>query len=99
MIFPSANAEIAAAIVLPLAQQTLLDKLDDATRTKVLAALAGLILLGFLMVALVWLGARFTRRYMASPSRHDSPRTTQHNPDDWAKNRREDDDSTEHTVE
>jgi len=39
-------------------------RLDGATRAKVLAALAGLIILGFLMIALTWLGARMTRRYM-----------------------------------
>lgn len=39
-------------------------RLDGATRAKVLAALAALIILGFLMIALTWLGARWTRRYM-----------------------------------
>jgi hypothetical protein len=39
-------------------------RLDGATRAKVLAALAGLVMLGFLMVILAWLGGRVTRRYM-----------------------------------
>ena len=45
-------------------QKPLIMRLDGATRAKVLAALAGLIILGFLLVALTWLGARWTRRYM-----------------------------------
>lgn len=45
-------------------QKPLLLRLDDATRAKVLAALAGLVILGFLMIVLTWLGARWTRRYM-----------------------------------
>jgi hypothetical protein len=45
-------------------KQPLLLRLDGATRAKVLAALAGLVMLGFLLVVLTWLGARMTRRYM-----------------------------------
>ncbi len=68
-----------------LAQQAepLIRRLDPQTRAKVLAALAGLIILGFAMVALVWLGGRATRRYMgieAKPRR----RKPDINPDDWA---------------
>jgi hypothetical protein len=70
---------------LPLAQQRLIDRLDDPTRAKVLAALAALVLLGFLMLALVWLGARFTRRYMASQASCEPPRKTPLDLDDWAK--------------
>jgi len=68
-----------------LAQQAepLIRRLDPQTRAKVLAALAGLIILGFAMIALVWLGGRATRRYMGiepKPRRRD----TEVNPDDWA---------------
>ena len=38
-------------------------RLSDPNRAKVLAALAGLIILGFGMVLLTWLGARITHRY------------------------------------
>jgi hypothetical protein len=41
----------------------LIKRLDDATRAKVLAALAALIILGFAMVLLTWLGARVVQRY------------------------------------
>lgn len=41
-----------------------LNRLDGPTRAKVLAALAGLAILGLGMMALTWLGARVTRRYM-----------------------------------
>jgi hypothetical protein len=41
----------------------LIKRLDDPTRAKVLAALAGLIILGFAMVLLAWLAARVVHRY------------------------------------
>ena len=41
----------------------LIKRLDDATRAKVLAALAGLVILGFAMMLLTWLGARIAQRY------------------------------------
>ena len=47
-----------------------LKRLDGATRAKVLAALAGLIILGFGLALLIWLGARVTRRYMHGTSYH-----------------------------
>ncbi|ADB18858.1 hypothetical protein Psta_4210 [Pirellula staleyi DSM 6068] len=48
-----------------------------------LAAIAGLIILGFTMVGLVWWGARYTRRYMNQPSaHHPTPRPPA---DDWIK--------------
>src|SRR5438105_1161527 len=43
--------------------QPLIKRLDDQTRAKVLSALAGLIILGFAMVLLAWLGARVVQRY------------------------------------
>ncbi|QDU31523.1 hypothetical protein ETAA8_66820 [Anatilimnocola aggregata] len=49
--------------------QPLLMRLDGATRARVLAALAALILLGFLLMTLAWLGARMTRRYMGGPKK------------------------------
>ena len=61
----------------------LIKRLDGATRAKVLAALAGLIILGFGMVALIWLGARVTQRYRHSnPYFRPTPRPGEH---DWAK--------------
>jgi hypothetical protein len=62
--------------------QTPLSRLDPQTRAKVLAALAGLIILGFGMVALAWLGARVTRRYM-----NQTPPRKERTPgeDDWAQ--------------
>lgn len=46
----------------------LIKRLDGPRRAKVLAALAALVILGFAMVILAWLGARVTRRYMRSTS-------------------------------
>jgi hypothetical protein len=60
-----------------------LKQLDGATKAKVLAALAGLIILGFGMVALIWLGARVTQRYRKGTSYFQpTPRPTEH---DWAR--------------
>ena len=49
---------------------------------KALAALAGLIILGFGMVFLIHLGGRFTRRYMNQSLR--SP-PADPDPEDWAR--------------
>jgi len=58
-------------------------QLDGATKAKVLAALAGLILLGFGMVALIWLGARVAQRYrQGSAVFRPTPRPGEH---DWAR--------------
>jgi|GEM_PF-4325942 len=46
----------------PAAQPTLLERLDPRSRSAVTLALAALILLGLLLVALAWLGARAVRR-------------------------------------
>ena len=47
------------------------------------AALAGLIILGFGMVALIWLAARVTQRYRhRTPYFQPTPRPGEH---DWAK--------------
>lgn len=69
-----------------IAQQgrTLIERLDPATRVKVIAALAGLVILGFGLVFLVWMGGRATRRYMSRSipggGRH---RQGKPNEDDW----------------
>jgi len=69
-----------------LAQQQqakpLILKLDGATRARVLAALAGFVILGFAMVMFAWMGARATRRYMNSGS--DVPIEPPR--DEWARN-------------
>ena len=49
-------------------------KQDQATLVKVIMALVGLVILGVAMIALVWLGARVTRRYFASLN--DPPKDT-----------------------
>jgi len=48
----------------PPPTKSALERLDPERRAKVLAALAGLLILGFGLVMLAWLGARATRRYM-----------------------------------
>src|SRR4249919_3229893 len=58
--FAAAAAPVAAfADAVP----PLIKRLDDPTRAKVLAALAALVMLGFAMVLLTWLGARIVHRY------------------------------------
>lgn len=58
-------------------------QLDDAARARVLAAVAGLIILGFGMVLLAWLGARITQRYRQGTAYfRPTPRPGEH---DWAR--------------
>jgi len=52
---------------LPLQAQPPLLRMKPRDRARVLAALAGLIILGFALVLLAWWGARFTRRYLRRP--------------------------------
>ena len=67
-------------------KRTLLQSLDGGTRAKVLAALAGLVLLGMAMIAFVWWGGRMTRRYMNSSSYDNRRRKpTPYYEDDWAE--------------
>ena len=62
-----------------------LQKLDDPTRARALAALAGLIILGFAMVLLAWLAARVVQRYRQGTSYfRPTPRPGEH---DWARKR------------
>ena len=64
-------------------QAPLIKRLDDATRAKVLAALAALIILGFAMVLLTWLTARVVQRYRRGTSYfRPTPRPGEHA---WAK--------------
>ncbi|WP_425616387.1 hypothetical protein NA78x_000033 [Anatilimnocola sp. NA78] len=65
-------------------KQPLLMKLDGPTRAKVLAALAALVMLGFLLVTLAWLGARMTRRYMGSAPKKLPP-TKLPSDEEWAR--------------
>jgi hypothetical protein len=46
------------------AQKPVILQLDGGRRAKVLAALTALVMLGFLLVVLTWLGGRLTRKYM-----------------------------------
>jgi hypothetical protein len=58
-------------------------RLDDRTRAKVLAALAGLAILGFAMVLLTWLAARIVQRYRRGSSYfRPTQRPSEH---DWAR--------------
>jgi hypothetical protein len=58
-------------------------RLDDPTRARVLAAVAALIILGFGMVLLTWLGARVTQRYRKGTSYLRPTRPPGEH--DWAK--------------
>ena len=81
--FASAILLASVASVLAADSEPLIKRLDDASRAKVLAALAGLIILGFAMVLLTWLGARITQRYRRSaPFARATPRPAEH---EWAR--------------
>ena len=72
-----------------LAAQTpepMLLRLKPQDRARVLAALAGLVILGFALVALAWWGARYTRRYLKRPwPRSDRYRSSTVSEFDWAE--------------
>ncbi len=62
--------------------QSALQRMTPQMRAKVLAALAGFVILGFSLIALAWLGARVTRRYMnQEPNRRRGLTDLQ---DDWS---------------
>ena len=68
----------------PLATENggrLIDRLDGATKAKVLAALAALVILGFAMMLLAWLGGRAVKRYMNSGT---GRRPSKIDVNDWA---------------
>src|SRR4051812_29382573 len=74
---------LAPVAVVAQAPVPLIKRLDDPMRAKVLAALAGLIILGFAMVLLAWLGARVTQRYrQGTPYFRPTARPGEH---DWTK--------------
>jgi hypothetical protein len=72
------------ALLLAQAAETAFERLPPATRARVLAALAGLIILGMALVLLTWLGARATRRYMRI-GQSSRPSATVLDQDDWAR--------------
>jgi hypothetical protein len=75
--------QFAPAIVMAEERVPGIKRFDRETKAKVLAALAGLIILGFAMVALTWLGARIVERYRhRQPYHNPTPRPGEH---DWAK--------------
>jgi hypothetical protein len=62
-----------------------IDRLDPASKAKVLSALAGLVILMFGLMALAWLGARWARSYGArTPSRYETRQKRVIDGDDWA---------------
>ncbi len=62
-----------------------IERLDGPTRAKVLAALAGLIILGFAMVILAWLAMRAARRHVRSSfERPKRSKYAEFGVDDWA---------------
>lgn len=69
-----------------LAPPTLLDRLDVNTRGKVLLALAGLIMLGALMIGLTWLTFRMIRRRISDHQQIVAKqRQRAIDADDWAR--------------
>ncbi|HMC10860.1 MAG TPA: hypothetical protein VKH44_06205 [Pirellulaceae bacterium] len=84
---PNRAASFAAALLPASAwadeSAPLIKRLDDPTRAKVLAALAALVMLGFAMVLLTWLGARIVHRYRHGASYfRPTIRPSEH---EWAK--------------
>ena len=70
------------ALILAQQAEPVIQRLDPATRAKVLAALAALVILGFALMFFASWAARATRRYMQMGRK---PQKTVIDRDDWAK--------------
>jgi hypothetical protein len=65
----------------------MLERLDPVTRTRVLSALLGLVILAVSLMLLAWMGARVARRYRKRTLRKTSSSDTQRRAEDtwWKK--------------
>ena len=66
-------------------QQRLIDRLDPQTRGKVVLALAGLVMLGLLMMGLTWLTFRSLRRQFRNTDEIIQRQQVKPDDDDWAR--------------
>jgi hypothetical protein len=71
----------------PKKKRPVIKHLDGKRRAKVLSALAALIILGFALVLLAWMGARATKRYMRREPLlfQKPPEKTPHDEKDWTE--------------
>jgi hypothetical protein len=76
--------EMAPADTNSLQGQPGIRKLDRKTRAKVMSAMAGFVILWAAIIVFIWLGARYTRRYMHGTLRSPSSRSPAEE-DDWAR--------------
>ena len=78
-------ANIAAWIAQTQAEQPLILRLEPKDRVRVFVALMTVVILGLVLIAFVWWGARITRRYMNSATlARRQKRATTVREDDWA---------------
>jgi hypothetical protein len=68
----------------PLRGQPGIRKLDPKSRAKVMSAMAAFVILWLAIIVFIWLGARYTRRYMHGTLRSSFSRTPVEE-DDWAR--------------
>lgn len=69
----------------PTEREPLIERLDPQTRARVILALAGLLLLGALLIGLTWLVFRMIRwRIRDHQQLVEKQRRRAVNPDDWA---------------
>jgi predicted PurR-regulated permease PerM len=64
---------VLSALFAAEAKRPLIERLDLRSRIAVLAALLGILLVGFFLVVLVALGGRFVRRFIRRPPRSLPP--------------------------
>jgi hypothetical protein len=60
-------------------------KLDRKSQAKVMSAFAAFVILWLAIIIFIWLGARYTRRYMAGTPGKASKGQTSFEEDDWAR--------------
>jgi len=81
MVISFGDVTLFDALLLAQEKAPLIKRLSPEQKVKLLAALAGFVILGCGMVALIWLGARVTRRYMNQEPLHRLDPA--HRQDDW----------------
>jgi hypothetical protein len=83
-VAPESNAAAPAPVEDALRGQPGIRKLDRKSRAKVMSAMAGFVILWLAIIVFIWLGARYTRRYMHGTLRSSFARPPVEE-DDWAR--------------
>ena len=84
LLFGIASAQWARADI-AFEEEPLIDRLDETTRAKVILALAGLVMLGVLMMGLTWLAFRMLRKQFRRTEDVIRRQNSSPQEDDWTR--------------